>query len=48
MAQGEHLCMSMRGVREQQARTTSMKLLGRLRDEPGLASQFVTLAGSPR
>jgi hypothetical protein len=27
MAEGEHLCMSMRGVREQQARTTSMKLL---------------------
>jgi GTP cyclohydrolase IA len=48
LAEGEHLCMSMRGVREQQARTTSMKLLGRLRDEPGLASQFVTLARSPR
>lgn len=48
MTEGEHLCMSMRGVREQQARTTSMKLLGRLRDEPGLASQFVTLARSPR
>jgi GTP cyclohydrolase I len=48
MVQGEHLCMSMRGVREQQARATSMKLLGRLRDEPGLTTQFVTLARSPR
>jgi GTP cyclohydrolase I len=47
MAEGEHLCMSMRGVREQQARTISMKLLGRLRDDPSLASQFVTLARSP-
>ena len=48
VAQGEHLCMSMRGVREQQARTTSTKLLGRLRDEPSLASQLLALARSPR
>jgi GTP cyclohydrolase I len=44
VAEGEHLCMSMRGVREQRARTTSIKLSGRLRDEPGLASQLLTLA----
>jgi GTP cyclohydrolase I len=48
VAEGEHLCMSMRGVREQQARTTSIKLFGRLRDEPDLASQLLTLARSPR
>jgi GTP cyclohydrolase I len=48
VAQGEHLCMSMRGVREQQARTTSTKLSGRLRDEPDLTSQLLTLARSPR
>jgi len=48
VAEGEHLCMSMRGVREQQARTTSTSLAGRLHDEPGLASQLLTLARSPR
>jgi GTP cyclohydrolase I len=48
VAEGEHLCMSMRGVREQQARTISTKLSGRLRDEPDLASQFLTLAKSPQ
>jgi GTP cyclohydrolase IA len=48
VAQGEHLCMSMRGVCEPQARTTSTKLLGRLRDEPDLASHLLTLARSPR
>jgi GTP cyclohydrolase I len=48
VVQGEHLCMSMRGVREQQARTTSTKLLGRFRDERDLASQLLALARSPR
>jgi GTP cyclohydrolase IA len=48
VAEGEHLCMSMRGVREPQARTTSIKLSGRLRDEPDLASQLLTLARSLR
>lgn len=48
VAEGEHLCMSMRGVREQQARTTNMKLCGRLRDQPDLTSQLLTLARSPR
>src|ERR1700676_579133 len=48
VAEGEHLCMSMRGVREQQARTTSTRLAGRLRIEPDLASQLLTLARSPR
>jgi len=45
---GEHLCMSMRGVREQQARTTSVKLLGRLSVDHGLASRFLVLARDPR
>ena len=40
MADGEHLCMSMRGVREQHAITTSLKLrrAARRRAPPGRAS----------
>lgn len=48
VVQGEHLCMSMRGVCEPGALTTSTKMLGRLRDEAGLASQLLTLSRSPR
>lgn len=48
VAEGEHLCMSMRGVREQQAHTTYMKLHGRLRDQAHLANQLLTLARTPR
>ena len=48
VALGEHLCMSMRGVCEPQARTTSTKLLGRLRDEADLASQLLMIARGPR
>jgi GTP cyclohydrolase I len=48
VAEGEHLCMSMRGVREQQARTTSTRLAGRLGEEPDLASQLLMLTRSPR
>lgn len=48
VTEGEHLCMSMRGVREQQSRTTSTRLAGRLYDEPALASRLLTLARSPR
>lgn len=47
VAQGEHLCMSMRGVREPDARTTT-KFLGRLCEEADLASQLLTLARNPR
>lgn len=48
IAEGEHLCMSMRGVREQQALTTSTRLAGRLSEEPQLASHLLTLARSPQ
>ncbi|MEV6987433.1 GTP cyclohydrolase I [Sphaerisporangium sp. NPDC051017] len=40
-ATGEHLCMSMRGVRATRARTRTGCLLGRLRTEPGLGDRLL-------
>ena len=37
-ADGEHLCMSMRGVRARSARTSTVCLLGRFRDDTDLVS----------
>lgn len=44
---GEHMCMSMRGVRMEQARTTTVLARGRLKTDPALAQQFLALARTP-
>ncbi|WP_326644664.1 GTP cyclohydrolase I [Streptosporangium sp. NBC_01755] len=41
---GTHLCMSMRGVRLEAARTTTLQVGGRFQDDPALSQQFLTLA----
>jgi GTP cyclohydrolase I len=41
---GTHLCMSMRGVRMEAARTTSLQAGGRFESDPVLSQQFLTLA----
>ncbi|MCX4826388.1 GTP cyclohydrolase I FolE [Streptomyces sp. NBC_01142] len=41
---GTHLCMSMRGVRMEAARTTTLQATGRLQTDPALSRQFLTLA----
>ncbi|MDX3098996.1 GTP cyclohydrolase I FolE [Streptomyces sp. ME19-03-3] len=41
---GVHLCMSMRGVRMESARTTTAHSGGRFRSDPVLNQQFVTFA----
>lgn len=43
-AVGEHLCMAMRGVRDQAARTTTACLLGRLENDDRLADRLHTAA----
>ncbi|WP_328373292.1 GTP cyclohydrolase I (plasmid) [Streptomyces sp. NBC_00445] len=43
---GTHLCMSMRGVRMEDARTTTVHNGGRFRTDPVLSQQFVTLAAA--
>ncbi|WP_028649031.1 GTP cyclohydrolase I [Nocardiopsis sp. CNT312] len=43
---GTHLCMSMRGVRMEAARTTTLEHRGRLEEDPALAQRFLTLATS--
>ncbi|MBF8187818.1 GTP cyclohydrolase I [Nonomuraea sp. K274] len=42
---GVHLCMSMRGVRMETARTSTVQAGGRFRTDPLLSQQFLTLAG---
>jgi GTP cyclohydrolase I len=41
---GTHLCMSMRGVRMEAARTTSLQAGGRFESDQVLSQQFLTLA----
>ncbi|MFD8666270.1 GTP cyclohydrolase I [Streptomyces microflavus] len=41
---GTHLCMSMRGVRMNTARTTTLHVGGRFGSDPVLSQQFLTLA----
>lgn len=41
---GIHLCMSMRGVRMEKARTTTVHAGGRFRSDPVLSQQFLTIA----
>ncbi|MFD8589879.1 GTP cyclohydrolase I [Streptomyces sp. NPDC059637] len=43
---GAHLCMSMRGVRMEDARTTTVHAGGRFATDPVLNQQFVTLAAA--
>ncbi|ATM24615.1 GTP cyclohydrolase (plasmid) [Streptomyces alboflavus] len=43
LVRGVHLCMSMRGVRMETARTSTVQLGGRLKTDPVLAQQFLTL-----
>ncbi|MEU7734410.1 GTP cyclohydrolase I FolE [Streptomyces griseus] len=41
--QGVHQCMSMRGVRMEQARTTTVRKLGRFASDAALAHEYLTL-----
>ncbi|MGW1363000.1 GTP cyclohydrolase I [Streptomyces chartreusis] len=41
---GTHLCMSMRGVRMEEARTTTVRACGRFRTDLVLSQQFLTVA----
>jgi len=41
---GTHLCMSMRGVRMEAARTSSLQTGGRFESDPVLSQQFLALA----
>ncbi|MFE9679279.1 GTP cyclohydrolase I [Streptomyces sp. NPDC006259] len=43
---GVHLCMSMRGVQMETARTTTTHTGGRFRSDPVLNQQFITLAAA--
>ncbi len=43
---GTHLCMSMRGVRMEAARTTTVHTGGRFRTDAVLSQQFLTIAAS--
>ncbi|WP_031066016.1 GTP cyclohydrolase I [Streptomyces sp. NRRL F-5527] len=43
---GVHLCMSMRGVRMEAARTTTVHAGGQFRRDPVLNQQFITLAAA--
>ncbi|MFB9964161.1 GTP cyclohydrolase I [Sinosporangium siamense] len=45
---GTHLCMSMRGVRMEAARTTTLQASGRFQDDPVLSQQFLVLAMGQR
>ena len=44
--QAEHLCMSIRGVRVEGARTITSTLYGLLRDRPAARQEFLHLASS--
>lgn len=46
VAEGAHLCMSMRGVRQDQARTLSHSLSGAFADGGPLGSQLLAAAGA--
>ncbi|MFB8241660.1 GTP cyclohydrolase I [Kitasatospora purpeofusca] len=48
VADGEHLCMSMRGVRERRARTTSELLLGRFAGHSAFGRRLLGIAGAAR
>jgi GTP cyclohydrolase IA len=43
--EAEHLCMSMRGVQKQRAKTVTSALHGILRDDPRTRDEFLSLTG---
>jgi GTP cyclohydrolase I len=43
VVEAEHLCMTVRGVRADGARTVTSSLLGRLRDDPRSRAEFLAL-----
>jgi GTP cyclohydrolase IA len=43
LADAEHLCMSMRGIRAEAARTTTSRLLGRLRTDTALVDRLYAI-----
>nr|WP_269128783.1 GTP cyclohydrolase I FolE [Nonomuraea sp. K271] len=45
---GVHLCMSMRGVRMETARTSTVQASGRFKTDPLLSQQFLTLTTAGR
>ncbi|QOV47769.1 GTP cyclohydrolase I [Streptomyces chromofuscus] len=45
---GVHLCMSMRGVRMETARTSTLQAVGRFKTDPVLSQQFLTLIAGQR
>ncbi|WP_328709094.1 GTP cyclohydrolase I [Microbispora hainanensis] len=45
---GTHLCMSMRGVRMEAARTTTLQVGGLFKHDPVLSQQFLTIAAGQR
>ncbi|WP_318272102.1 GTP cyclohydrolase I [Microbispora triticiradicis] len=45
---GTHLCMSMRGVRMEAARTTTLQVGGLFKHDPVLSQQFLTIASGQR
>ncbi|MEU9999372.1 GTP cyclohydrolase I FolE [Streptomyces sp. NPDC050848] len=46
--QGVHLCMSMRGVRMEEARTATIHTGGRFATDPVLSQQFLTVSAGQR
>ena len=48
VSEGEHMCMSMRGVRDPQARTVYSQFRGRLSSEQQLGNQVFAMARSQR
>ena len=47
VVEAEHLCMTLRGVQADGARTVTSALLGRLRDDPRTRSEFLSLVRLP-
>ncbi|WDZ90594.1 GTP cyclohydrolase I [Nocardiopsis sp. HUAS JQ3] len=45
VVRGEHLCMSMRGVRMESAQTTTVLSQGRLETDPTLSQRFLAFTG---
>src|SRR3954462_5340621 len=46
--EAEHMCMSLRGVQKQGARTVTSALHGLVREDPRTRAEFLALAGSAR
>jgi GTP cyclohydrolase IA len=44
VVEAEHLCMTLRGVRSEGARTVTSAMLGALRDDPRTRAEFLSLA----